>query len=262
MFYTPPLPPSTALARIGQSRETLFSPRGATEHEAVTRALSSLIPNTLALLHQEMEGGVGGGLGGPTQSKNVSAFKLAWLPFSSQVRDGNRGSEGNGSEGGGERGSAGRWGTMDLYRKHASHFVPVAGRLLGDSLNGKILARGLAHTDFAGHTVSLAPPGTHMVEADVSILFIAHYIGRPRSYVSDNKQHEKVVQDRRVQVSSASTTSWIASPLCYLRLLFRRHSSRATVRGEQDWPAHEWETRWEQCLDEGDGPLPFSFVPP
>eukprot|EP00277_Geminigera_cryophila_P001651 CAMPEP_0179419060 /NCGR_PEP_ID=MMETSP0799-20121207/8384_1 /TAXON_ID=46947 /ORGANISM="Geminigera cryophila, Strain CCMP2564" /LENGTH=141 /DNA_ID=CAMNT_0021192481 /DNA_START=171 /DNA_END=593 /DNA_ORIENTATION=+ len=47
------LVPSAALARIGQSRETLFSPRGATEHEAVTRALSSLIPNTLALLHQE-----------------------------------------------------------------------------------------------------------------------------------------------------------------------------------------------------------------
>jgi len=68
----------------------------------------------------------------------------------------------------------------DPYRKHASRFSPVAGCLLGDNLNSKILVRELANTYFAGHTVSLAPSepaGTHMVEADVSILFIAHYIG-------------------------------------------------------------------------------------
>ena len=68
----------------------------------MTLALSSLI---LAVLRQGMEKGQAGGPWGPTQSRNVSAFHLAWLSFSSQVRD-----ENDGSEEGGEGGFAGRWG--------------------------------------------------------------------------------------------------------------------------------------------------------
>ena len=112
--------------------------------------------------------------------------------------------------------------THTYTRARAHTHTHTHGRLIGDSHNGKILARGTVHTDFSGHAATVAPGGG-AVEADVSVLFVAHYIGRRRSYVSPDAQHQEVVNLRRRQVDLGAMTTWKRSPMCVLRQLLRIH---------------------------------------
>ena len=193
-----------------------------------------------------------------------SAYKLAWLQFSSHEDEGRERAEGCGG-GAGQGCRRSRSLTMDRYRQHAAGFTPAPGRLLGDGHNGKILARGHVHTDFSGHSATLAAGGA--AEASVSILFVAHFIGRRRSYVSSDVQHQKVVTLRRRQVDLGPMTSWKRSPLCLFRLLLRRHvcQARELAGGEQPHASgvlkdvscrsadgsEELIEEWRACIDDG-----------
>ena len=257
------LVPAAALARCGLPPAVLLAPRNAAEAEAVRGAMSGLLSQTVALLQQSARqtAGVPGGVGEGRESP--SAYKMAWLQFSSH-EDAEE-EKGGGTCVGGAACRSSRSLTMDRYRRHAAGFTPAPARLLGDNHNGKILARGHVHTDFSGHSATLAPGGA--AEASVSILFVAHFIGRRRSYVSTDTQHQGVVNLRRRQVDLGPMTSWKRSPLCLFRLLFRRHvcQVRAGAGGGEPHASGvlknvscpsvdggvELLEEWQACVDDG-----------
>ena len=276
------LVPTAALARTGLSREELFAPSLDGENLAELESrLASLLPMSLGMLHEGLvEGEVGG----------RSAYKVGWLPFSSQVSQG--------GDGGGL--------TMDRHVLHGRQLMPPPGRFIGDSKNGKIIARGSVHTglppvnvllshthtacgfgnwavchvgrgwyryglltlsaDFAGHSATIAPDGVGQVPP--AELLIAHYLGRARSYVSSVKQHQDVVNLRRRQVEEAPTTTWRDSPLCFFRILFRRHLCSAPTQShlaESACAARQdasWLQQLQDCLIEGAEPSPYPFQLP
>ena len=120
--------------------------------------------------------------------------------------------------------------------------------------------------DFSGHSATIAPDGVGQVPP--AELLIAHYLGRARSYVSSVKQHQDVVNLRRRQVEEAPTTTWRDSPLCFFRILFRRHLCSAPTQSHlaesacAARPNASWLQQLQDCLIEGAEPSPYPFQLP
>jgi hypothetical protein len=283
------LVPAAALASTGLPRAVLLSPSSAEEEASVTSALSQLLPRTVEMLLEGVSGAAGGGervageaggegSGGGSRSgrgrsggsqgggqrgegvTEVSGFKLAWLPFSSNV------AAGQGRE---------REVTIERFEEHAPGVVPEEGRMIGDRQNGKMLCRGHVHTDFSGHSATIPERVGNVHEAQVATVFIAHYIGRQRSYASANKQHQAVVHLRRQQIDSGPMTRWRNSPLCFFRLIFRRHLCTNVTPERTFFPpssslnssicaanARDYLQQLQQCLHSGDCASPYPFVLP
>mmetsp|Transcript_51994 Transcript_51994/g.105935 ORF Transcript_51994/g.105935 Transcript_51994/m.105935 type:complete len:664 (+) Transcript_51994:360-2351(+) len=151
--------------------------------------------------------------------EEVSAFKMAWLPFSSTEEV----EVGTDAEMAGD-GASGPRLSIARFRWHGAAFEPEVGKMIGDQQHGKVVIRADhgVHLDFAGHKATVAPHG--MAEADPSNhIFIAHYIGRPRSYALPDARHEEEARRRRAVAEEGASVRWLRSPLCRLAKRLRRH---------------------------------------
>eukprot|EP00960_Hanusia_phi_P040484 754462-Hanusia_phi.AAC.3 len=139
--------------------------------------LADAVPQTVPLLLQR-----GKEMAGKEAPAHPSAIKLGWLTFSSHEKSACRLS-------------------ICRFLLHAENFLPEDGKKLGDRQHGKVLVRAGSnepdvHVDFPGHSVTLGGGG--WVEGDArGGMFVAHYIGRRRSYLSLDERHEKEAKRRR-----------------------------------------------------------------